>query len=153
MNTRIYLNRTLANGIPITFATLFVLMAGFSLLNAPSLRPVIFLGVVCPLLAILWFALARGTYILVEAEKLTISRAFLKSKATQLSDVVSIEKRPTFGGLFTEVYMKVRNKDGTFRNQGLINKPGLKREEYKRLFDIIRSANPNVSVDQSILDK
>jgi hypothetical protein len=128
-------------------------MGAFSLIDGFSMRPVIFLAVVTVLLVLLWFALTSGTYIIVEGDDLTVSRAFFKGRPTSLSNVVSIESRANFGGLFTEVYMKVRNKDGTFRNQGLINQPGLTNTEYKRLFDTIRSVNPNARIDESIFRK
>jgi len=143
----------LTTGIIAIFAILFFLMAAFSLIDGFSMRPVIFLAVVTVLLVLLWLALTSGTYIIIEGDDLTVSRAFFKGRPTSLSNVVSIERRANFGGLLTEVYMKVRNKDGTFNNQGLINKPGLTDAEYKRLFDTIHSINSNARIDESLFRK
>jgi hypothetical protein len=153
MQTRFYFDPTLVKWIPIIFEIGLLLMAGASLLGEMSLRPVVFLIVANLLLGVFWICFARGTYIEIVDKSLQVSRMFLRGKVTLLADAVSIHQRPIYGGLFAEVYMKVRRPDGTVREQGLINKPGLTEADLKRLVDLIRSANPSVAVDEDLLRK
>ena len=148
MHTKFYLDRALIKGniIILGFALLF--MSSLSLIDGLSIRPVFFLAITGVLLLIVWVGFTRGVYITVSEDELILTRFFLNSRPTPLVDIVSIHQRPTFGGLFAEVYLRVRNKDGSLRNQGLLNKPGMKESEYKRLFDVIISVNPNVKIDE-----
>jgi len=153
IKTRFYLDRTVAHGTFIILGVLLVLMASFSLLDGLSLRPVIFLLVSGAILAPFWFGFTQGTYVEISDKKLRVSRMFFRGKYTSLSNAISIHQRPIYGGLFAEVYLKVRKPDGTFREQGLINKPGLKEGDMKKLLEMIRSINPNIEVDQDLLHK
>lgn len=151
MYTRFNFDRELAKGFVILFLMCLFVVIGSSLLVGRFLDTIIVPIIFGILIFLIWTGFAHGTYIVIKGVELTVSRVFFKGKPTSLLEVVSINKRTMFGGLLAEVYMKVRRPDGTFREQGLINKPGLKESEYKRLFDIILSINPNIQIDQDLL--
>lgn len=148
MKKRYYLDSTLIKGVPIVFEVLFLLMAGFSLLAEVSIRPLILLLIANAFLIPLWVGFAWGTYAEISNNKLRMSRMFFRGKEVSLEDIVSIHARSIYGGLFAEVYAKVRKPDGTSYEQGLINKPGLSQSQYKQLFSDIRSVNPNVQIEK-----
>lgn len=126
-------------------------MAAPAFLDGISARPFIVLAVANAILLPLWIGFAYGTYVEIVDNKLRVSRMLFRGKYTSLSDVVSIHVRPVYAGFIGEVYMKVRKSDGTFREQGLINMPGMKDNDMKKLVEMIRSANPNIQVDEDVL--
>jgi len=151
MQTRFYPDQTLVNGIPIILGFGLLLMVGGGLLvTGPSIRQIVFLVVSGVLLLIVWLGLSRGTYVEISGKNLRVSRMFFRGRYISLSDAVSIHVRPIYAGFIGEIYLKVRKPDGTFREQGLINKPGMKESDMKKLIEMIRSANPNVKVDEDV---
>ena len=50
-----------------------------------------------------------------------------------------------------EVYMRYRTKDGRLAERGLVSRQGIKKSEFQRLLDAIRSANRNIKIDPDLL--
>jgi hypothetical protein len=73
-------------------------------------------------------------------------------KAIPLSDIVRLNARGTFAGLMTEITLTYRDKSGTLRTIGTMNKQSLKKREMKKFIDTLRSANPSIAIPQELLD-
>ena len=74
-------------------------------------------------------------------------------KAIPLSSIVSLNTRGTFAGLLTEISLTYRDKDGTLRTIGTMNKQSLKKSEMQKFLTTLRSANRNITIPQELLDK
>ncbi len=151
MSTKFFLNRTIGNVTAILFGSYATFMAVIAALNERFLTTLPTTVTIYVITLFIWLAATRGVFITIEDGSLSVTRFFLKGKKNPLADVESVAQRPIFGGVMTEVYMKVRRPDGTFREQGLINKPGLSESEYQRLFDKIISINPNIKIDPKLI--
>jgi hypothetical protein len=151
MQGRFNVDRSLIRGFAVLLLVCVTVMVLSTLLIGRFLQTVIVPAIFGTLILIFYFGFTRGTYVSINGTRLTVTRLFVNGRASPLSDVISIHSRPTFGGLMSSVYMKVRNKDGTISKHGLINKPGMTDMEYKRLFDMMRSINHDIEIDQSVL--
>jgi hypothetical protein len=148
MKTKFFLDRLIGKSIGIIFAAYLLVMIGIALLNGRFFENAILFGIVGGLIVLSWLILTYGVYIIIDGNTLQVTRVFFRGKIIDLFDVVSIHQKPIFAGLVMEVYMKVRKKDGTFYEQGLINKPGLNESEYDRLLKKILSINQNIKIDK-----
>jgi hypothetical protein len=153
MQTKFFLDRSIGNWSAIIFLICVSLMAGAAALTGRFFVTLHITALMYATVFLIWYALIYGIFVTIEGESLRVTRFFLRGKLTPLSDVISIQKRDIFAGFMTEVYMKVREPDGTFYEQGLLNKPGLSESEYKRLFDAILTINPNIEIDHNLLRK
>ena len=151
MQTRFYFDPTLVKGIPIILGIgLLLMVAGGLLVTGPSIRHVVFLAVSGGLLLLFWLGFSRGSYITIDGQNVYGKVFFIRGKTTQIPDIVSIHRNPTFAGLMSEVIMRVRKKDGTITERGLVNKPGLTESDFKKLFETIRSINKSIEIDPNL---
>jgi len=109
-----------------------------------------------PMLLILgtvWLAWARGTYVTVDGDNKQLygTLGFLRARTTPLPDIVSINARKIFMGGMTEIYMKYRKKDGSLGERGLVNKESLRKSDFTKLLETIRSANPSIEIAKELL--
>jgi hypothetical protein len=144
------LDRRLVKGFVLVFAVSLFVMSGSALLVGQLTRGIIGGVISILLLAVVWIVFTRGVYVVVDRDSLFVTRIFVRGKRIRVSDVDSIHSRPILGGLVNEVYMKVREADGTLVQRGLINEPGLRREDLQELFNVIGSINPKVRMDEGI---
>jgi hypothetical protein len=49
--------------------------------------------------------------------------------------------------------MKYRKKDGTLGERGLVNKESLRKSDFTKLLETIRSTNPNIEIAKELLAK
>jgi len=153
MKTRFYLDRLLAKGLLTIFVAYLVVMIAISLLNGRFLENINLFLIVGGLILLFWLGFTRGSYITIDGQNVYGKVFLIRGKTTQIPDIISIRRNPTFAGLMSEVVMGVRKKDGTITERGLINKPGLTESDFKKLLVVIRSINPNIKIDQDLLDK
>ena len=142
---RFYFDRKLANGFTYLFLICFVAVVAIALLAGRFFEtieiPLIFLISI----AAFWFSFAKGMYIDLNNRYLTVAKFFIKSRPISVEDIISINERAVFGGFVTEVYIKVRSRNGEF-TKSLINKPGLSEKDYTKLYNYIHSANPEIKI-------
>jgi hypothetical protein len=148
MEKRFRFDPILINGTPIIFAFGFLLMSVPLITSGAILKLVIFLGGIAILLTLFWIALAYGTYVAVDEGKKTVYGRvfFIHGRTTQLSDVLSIEKRYGFGGLMSELFMRVRRKDGSISEPGLVSSKALRAADLKEFISIMHSLNPKIEI-------
>jgi hypothetical protein len=154
MRPRFDFDRSAANVLIGLLTPGFLMMAlafiGFDSVPKLGLAFVAGIGV----LALLWVGFARGTYVEIDAKNnLYRTSGFFMKKAIPLSSIVSLNTRGTFAGLMTEISLTYRDKDGTLRTIGTMNKQSLKKSEMQKFLTTLLSANPNVSIPQELFDK
>ena len=154
MRTRFNFDRSAANVLIGLLTPGFLMMAlafiGFDSALKLGLAVVAGIGV----LALLWAGFARGTYVEIDAENdLYHTSGLFIGKALPLSSIVSLNTRGTFAGLMTEISLTYRDKDGTLRTIGTMNKQSLKKSEMPKFLTTLRQANPNIIIHQELLDK
>ena len=154
MPTRFNFDRSAANVLIGLLTPGFLMMAlafiGFD--SVPKLGLAFAAGI--GVLALLWVGFARGTYVEIDAKNnLYRTSGFFMRKAIPLSSIVSLNTRGTFAGLMTEISLTYRDKDGTLRTIGTMNKQSLKKSEMRKFLTTLRSASPNITIPQELLDK
>jgi len=145
--------------ISVPIAAISILAFGILLILVPLIvndsiyKFALTIAIVLPILGILWLGFARGTYITVEKKngKIYGTLFFIRAHTTDISNVVSVRDRGTFGGLMTEVYMTYRNTDGTTADRTIATKQSFKKSDFRKLLEAIRSANPHVEISPSLL--
>lgn len=132
------------------------LAVGFALMSVPLfiegslIRIMKYDLPIAVLLGMLWFATSRGTYITVEDGKVYGTVLFIKGKVISLSNVESLATRGTFGGLMRYIRMKCR-ENGKIVERGLITEGVLTKNDFRKLIEAIRSANPNIDIPEELL--
>jgi hypothetical protein len=154
MRTRFNFDRSAANVLIGLLTPGFLMMAlafiGFDSVRKLGLAFVAGIGV----LALLWAGFARGTYVEIDSKNdLYRTSGFFMRKAIPLSSIVSLNTKGTFAGLLTEISLTYRDKDGTLRTIGTMNKQSLKKSEMQKFLTTLRSANRNITIPQELLDK
>lgn len=152
MQTRFHIDST---GVSVAIVLLtpgFLMMAvGFIGFNS-GVKLIVALAVGTGVLIALWFALARGTHVTIDENKnLYGTLFFFRGRTTPLSDAVAISAQKAFMGAMTEVYITYRKKDGTLATRTIVSKEGLKKSDFKKLLQTIRSANPNIDIPKELL--
>jgi hypothetical protein len=153
MKRRFHVDSQAVIAIIAVFAVGFLLMSVPLLTSGALVKFVTSGAIIVGLLAIVWLGFTRGTYITIDGTRVYGTLFFFRGKVTQLSDVVSLHQRHTFGGLMAEVYMKYRKADGTIAERGLVSKQGIRKREFKNLLGAIRLVNQNIKIDPDLLDK
>ena len=102
-------------------------------------------------MAALWLGFTRGTFIIIDGKNLYGTLFFVRGNVTALSDVLSIHQRQTFGGLMAEVYMKYRKEDGSIAERGLVSRQGIRKSDFRKLLEAVRSVNPDIKIDQDLI--
>ena len=124
------------------------------ILAGPTQMTTLIIICVTVFLSLLWIGFARGSYITIEGNKRLFGTvAFIRSRTSDPSNIISIRARATFGGLMTEVYMMYRNPDGTVTDRTLVSKNSLRKDDLPRLLRSIATANPTIDIDRTLLGK
>ncbi len=103
-------------------------------------------------LVILWFGLARGTYITIDGNKNIYNTLFFfKVNTILLSDIVALTTRGTFMGAMTYIYATYPDKKGNLIKRTIVTKGVLRKEDFKKLMETIASANPNIDIPKELI--
>lgn len=105
------------------------------------------------ILLLLGFGLSRGTYITINEKELRGRVLFISGKKMLLSNIISIKKQGSFGGLITQIFIMYKNQDDSVSDRSLISKEMLKKEDLIDLIETIYTANPNIIIEEDLLNK
>ncbi len=153
MQKKFYLDKEMGDTGVVIFTLCLLVCIGASLLLGRFLENVVVSTIFAFSILVFWISFRYGVYIKVDSLNIQVTRVFIPGTLAPVSEIISINKRPIFGGFFDEVYLRVRTEGGGHNEIGLINMPGLNKEKYKELFKEIHAINPNVEIDMSISDK
>jgi|GEM_PF-5209151 len=153
METRFYFDSSVASTISVGMGPGFLLMAAGAIGIDSVFRLVLSLVVGIGISFLLRFGITRGTYTTIKDNKEMYGTSFFitRKKPIYISDIISIEPRKEFVGLFTAVYMRCREKDGTLLDRSIASKESLKPEVFKKLINTIIAANPKIEVSKDLL--
>ena len=114
-------------------------------------RLLLYYVLVLPLIFLIWYGLAKGTYITLDEEKKEVYGTifFIPTRKTSLLKVVSLENKGSLAGTLNQIYMLVEDGRGGIEERGLCSKQGLKEGDFKLLIETVRSANPNIKIPES----
>jgi hypothetical protein len=104
-------------------------------------------------LSVFWVAANKGTFVTIDDKEICGRVLYLFGGKTSISSIVSLKKVGSFGGAITQIYMMCRREDGSIEERGLTSKEMLKKEDLKELIEIIRIANPSISIPSDLLSK
>jgi hypothetical protein len=152
MQTRFNFDTTGATvAIAILTPGFLMMAAGFvGMGSTPKL--VLSLPISLSILAALWFALARGTYVDIDTDKNVYSTSsFFIVKTVPLSGIIKLDTQSTFAGLFTEIRLTYRTKDGELKTINTMNMQSFKKGDFKKYIEILRAAK--VDIPSELLKK
>ena len=151
MKTRFYFNATLANGFTGLFSLGFVLMLIPLLINLDFTKLITLTISALIILVLFWFGLARGTYLIIDQEVLYYTSFFLKGSIIPLKHIIAVKARRAFMGQITHVHIIYNQTDGQKDRRGIGTKEAFKKNNFDKIIEIIKVANPNVEVDSDLL--
>jgi len=110
--------------------------------------------IIVVILGLVWFAIARGTYILIDSSQgiLRISRFFM-STTLLLRDITNVSSVATFGGVITAVRITGRDKGGKLKKINTMSLQAFRKNEFKEFVDTLRTVNSNIEIPQDIFSK